>query len=233
MPNLVDLAEVKSILEIDPDDTEEDKKLLFLIEMASDWIEELLDRKGLMFYKSRTQYYSGTGTQSLLLNARPVFNPTTIIVKATETGWYGSNNAFTTATPLTYGSDFCLKLDSEDGLYSKSGILLRLGSYWLKPWVRTWGLLAPFAGDGLGNIQVTYSGGYTIDTLPSALRMAMSFIVGRLRYTLPIAMETTSDGYADRSIGISPSQKDYLLGMVKPMIMPFYKNWSFGGMAKQ
>ena len=64
-----DLREIKSVMGIDPGDTSVDKSLNFYIEQASAWIEELLNRPG-MSYKSRTEYYKGTGTQKILLKSR-------------------------------------------------------------------------------------------------------------------------------------------------------------------
>ena len=67
-----DIQELKSVLEIDPGNTSEDKKLLLVIEWASAWMEEILGRPG-FGYKARTEFYSGTGTQTLLLRSRPVY----------------------------------------------------------------------------------------------------------------------------------------------------------------
>ncbi len=223
---LTDLRELKAILEIDPDNTAEDAKLLFLAEWASDWIEELLNRKNRLFFKSRTEYYGGSGTQQLLLRARPVFTTPTIQVYSDDTGYFGSNpDGFNASTLLTYGDDYCLVIDQDDGS-SRSGILVRMQGYWFKPSVRQKGLLTPFIGNAYGNIKVVYTAGYTIDNLPSQLRAATNFLIARMRAILPLGMEVASESYEERSISLIAERRDYLLAIIKPMIYS-YRNWSW------
>lgn len=229
-PPITDLLELKSYLEISPDDTEEDKKLFFLIDLATNWIEELLDRS--LFLKERTEYYSGTGTQQLLLNCRPIIDPTSVVVVTNQTGYYGSNPNTSGETALEYGGNngFAVKLDGNDNdgnPISKCGILIRIGQYWEKPQVRTWGLLSPFLGNGFGNIKVTYTAGYTIDSMPALLRGACNFLVARLRYILPVGFELSGDSYEEKNYSFASSQKQYLIGQVWPMLQNF-RNWNFG-----
>lgn len=221
---LSDLREIKKILEIENGDTSEDAKLNFFIEYASQWIEEVLDRPG-MSWKSRTEYYKGTGTQKLLLKSRPVFTTPTIQVFIDEAGYYGAPaDSFSTTPPtLVYGEDFALQIDQEDGS-SRSGILLRMNNLWPKPTVRQTGLLSPFIGEGFGTIKVIYTAGYTVDMLPAGIRLACNLLVSRLRYIFPLGIELNSEGYEERSIGIVTSEKEKLLTLVKPLILP-YKNW--------
>lgn len=217
-----DLSEIKAVLGIDPCNTAENKLLLFLAEWASSWMEEIINRTNFLSLKSRTEYYGGTGTQKLLLRARPVYTDPTIQVYVDESGYFGSvSGAFTaTGSQLVYGTDFCLDI-KEDGQPSRSGILIRRNAYWQKPWVRAQGLLTPFPGEAYGNIKVIYSGGYTVDTIPAQLRYAANMLVARMRYVLPIGYELTSDSYEDRSIATVTSEKNRILGPVLPMILPF------------
>lgn len=223
---LTDLREVKKVLEIDGCDASEDARLHFFIEWASNIIEELLSRPGLS-YASRTEYYGGTGSQKLLLRSRPVFTTPTIRVFLDESAFYGSaSGAFDPQnTELTFGTDFCLDIDQDDGS-SRSGILVRINDFWPKPSVRQGGYLSPFIGQGFGTIKVIYTAGYTVDTLPPAFRAACNLLVAKMRYIFPLGMEIVGDGYEEKSLSFAPSQIDYLKGLVKPLILP-YKNWKW------
>lgn len=219
-----DLRELKKVLEIDPDKTDEDSKLLFFIEYASDIIESILDRPGLS-YKQRTEFYCGTGTQKLLLKSRPVFLPMTVLVD--EGGFYGSTtNAFDpTICTLEYGRDYFLRIDQEDGS-SRSAILYRLRAAWPKPAYRQQGWLSPYIGPDFGSIKITYTAGYTVDTLPAAFRYACNLLVAKMRGLLPVGMEMSSESYQDRSMAFAPNQRDYLMSLAKPHIL-LYRNWTF------
>lgn len=226
---LNDVNEIKRLLEIPLNHTAEDAKLLLLLRVASDWIGELLDRPDLTL-KSRTEYYDGTGTQNLLLRSRPVYTSTTPQVFVDTSGyWATASGSFnSTTTQLTWGSDFSLRLDPGENGLSRSGILIRIGSTWERPQVRQQGLLSPFIGVGNGNIKVTYLAGYTVDLMPSSIRMAVLFLVSRLRYVLPLGVELGSESYEERSISIVTSEKTKLLALVKPFLSQ-HRNWSFGG----
>jgi len=223
---LTDLTELKAILEIDPNNTTEDVKLNFLITWASAWIEEILNRPGFS-YSVRTEYYNGTGTQRITLRGRPVFQSPTPQVWVDDHGYYGARSgAFDGDNEeLTYGNDFTIAWDQPDGT-SRSAILVRIGNYWDKPTVRSAGLLSPYIGPAFGNVKVTYAAGYTVDTLPVVFRMATNLLVARMRYLLPIGMEIGSESYEERSISVISDSKQYLTGLIRPMILP-YRNWSF------
>lgn len=223
-----DLRQLKSELGIDRCDTSEDLNLGFFLETASSWIEEWFNRPGI-FYKERTEYYNGTGTQNLLLRSRPVYTTPTIQVLVDGAGYYGSaSGAFTNQnSQLTYGTDFCIQIDQEDGT-SRSGILVRINNYWPRPFVRTAGLLSSFLGQQYGGVKVIYTAGYTVNNLPAVFREACNLLVARLRYIWPLGVELNSESYEDRSIGIVTSEKSKLMALVVPMLMSF-RNWKFGG----
>lgn len=223
-----DLLEIKSMFQIDPNDKSEDKSLGFILEMASSWIEQAINRPGLT-YKQRTEYYNGSGTQKLLLRHRPVFlTPSLPSVFVDENGYFGSvSGAFTDSTStMVYGVDYCLWLDGDDLTKSKNGILVRINDIWPKPMVRQAGYLSPFVSTGFGSIQVNYWAGYTVDTLPAAFRMACDLLVAKLRFIFPLGLELNSDAFEDKNIAIAASQKQYLMSLVMPMLMPF-RNWTF------
>ena len=219
-----DLNELKSILGIDRGDTSEDRNLLFYIEMVSSWIEELLNRPGFT-YKSRTEYYDGTGTQKLQLRSRPVFITPTIQVYGDESAYWGSvTDSFNaTTTSLTYGTDFALRIDQENGTSSRSGILIRIGDYWNKRSARVHGLLSPFLDYSYGSYKIIYTAGYSVDTLPPVFRLACNMLIARLRYVMPLAVELSSESYEERSISVELKP---FLEEIKIMLLP-YRNWKF------
>lgn len=231
-----DIRELKTLLEIDPSDTSSDKKLSFFNEHAANIIEELLDRD--FTYKSRVRYYDGTGTQKLLLRHRPVYpSPpapfSSLAVIVDEAGLYGTapnsygNNAAN--KPLVYGTDYTLKIDMDDG-GSRSAILYRINEFWPKPFSRVRGMLTPFVGVDMGSVQVTYTAGYTVDTLPAGFREAAGLLIARMNSLWPLGLPLNSESYGDSagSVGMGYFNQfhDLLTGLVKPLLY-MHRNWSF------
>lgn len=225
-----DLQELKSALDIDPENTSEDVKLNFILTTVSSWMEELLNRD--LSLKTRTQYYQGTHTNLLPLKNRPILTDVTPRAWVDDHGQFGqAEGSFSSETELTYGSDFGLNLDLDtdnDGIddASRSGILVRFDNFWHRQSTRQKGLLSPFLTSPKGTIKVTYKAGYTVATLPPAFKGAVDLLAARLRYFLPTGLEMQSESYEELSIGVALQQKEPLLGMVKPMILP-YRNWTF------
>lgn len=220
---LSDLNEVKKILAIPVENTTEDVQLSLYLEFASGLIEEVLNRS--LFFRSRTEYYDGTGTQRLNLRSRPVYTTPAIEVWHDRDGWYGSNSDAFQGNPMTYGRDFCLVIDQDNGT-SRSGILIRINDVWPRFSYREQGYLSPFVKKGMGNIKVIYTAGYTVDDLPAPLRAACDLLVARYRYVFPLGMELSSESYEERSISNMANARDYLLSLIKPMVYP-YRNWSW------
>jgi hypothetical protein len=244
---LCDLLEVKAVLDINPRKTSEDKKLLFFIEWASKWIEELLGRQGLMDKKERTWYARGTGTQNLALPARPVFLSPLPRVFVDENGYYGSTDDSFDAdkTELVYGNNnndnemqggkFCLDLDLDmdgDGVpdASRSGLLVMINNLWPRPSARQRGWLTPFVTQSQGNVKVVYTAGYTPDTVPSELRAATVALVAKMRRFFPLGAYLTGESYEDRSVSYFIPHKRTWLAEIYPMILS-HRNW--GGMGAQ
>lgn len=214
---LTDLRELKAELEVLDSDTVEDKKLLLFAEAASDMIEEYLGRK--VGKEARTEYYSGTNTQFLPLRCRPVFTSPTILVSEDSSGFWGTTSgAFPSDTALTYGVDFGLQIDQDDGT-SRSGVLVKINRYWDRPYVRRAGLLSPYFDHANGNIKVTYTAGYSVDKLPAAIRFACNALIMRMNHLMPFGFPTTGDTYEERSLQYQLPQRNVLMDqIVKPLL---------------
>lgn len=237
-----DLREVKAILDIDPANTNEDKKLSLINEWAGDIIEEALNKRPIT-YKQRVEYPKTAGTRKLLLRARPVYppnatgpdgNPTVLTVLVNAGAQQPSD--FNPATDTwTYGVDYTLDIDQEDGISSRSGILIALGggtgggttfgSYWPRDFVRQAGLLSSFMGEPrAGMVQVTYTAGFTVDNLPASFRVAGALLVARLAYIFPVGMELAGDAYEEKALSFVQERRGYLLSLVAPILWDF-RNW--------
>lgn len=223
-----DIRELKSLMEIPTNDLSQDKNILWYAQWASNLIDTFMGRD--LTYKSRTQYYNGTGTQRLLLKNRPVVpSPgsgySTLTVYTDGSGYYGTGSDAFSDNALTYGSDYTLEIDQDDGS-SRCGILVRINKFWERPFYRTGGLLSPFQWTAIGNIKVVYTAGWTVDTLPPQFRMAADLLVTRIAYIFPLGMELSSESYEERNISMNTERKDYLLALIKPLLTPF-RNWKW------
>lgn len=223
MATLTDIRELKTVLEVDQDNPNEDAKLLFMIEWAGDLIEDYLGRK--LERKARTEYYDGTDTPRLQLKARPVLVDGLAVYRQ-DGGYYGqASGAFGPETLLTYGSDYVLDIDQDDGT-SRSGLLVRVNGTWPRTWSRSAGLLASYRTPNPGSVKVTYTAGYTIDTMPSPVRLAANLLVMKLRHLMPLGMELGSESYEERHVSYATRNKEYLLSLIKPILFQ-YRNWSW------
>lgn len=225
---LNDINEIKRVLEIDPRDTSEDVKLNFFITEASKWIEvDILNRPGFSLAE-RTEYYTGTGTSTILLNSRPVYTTPTPQVWIDEYGDFGqASGSFGSGTALTYGVDCWLRIDGQDSK-SRSGILYRRSGFWPNKYVRQVGYLTPYIVPNPGNIKITYTAGYTVDDLPAVFRLAMNLLVARMRNLFPLGMWLGSESYEERGLSYLHDRKSDLLREVRHMIAP-YRNWAWTG----
>ena len=221
-----DLRELKSLLNLPDGFVAQDRNLLFMISMASAWIEDYLGRE--LGSKARTEYYDGTGSFNITLRSRPVFTTPTIRCWVSTDGFWGQpTDSFPAADELVYGDDFVLRIDQPNGVSSRSGILARRKSFWRPSRIREQGYLYPYVDHGHGNVKVIYTAGYTTDTLPEELRFAAATLATKMWHYFPEAAEITSENYEERSITLQlPYQKSYLLGGVKPLLNAF-RNWKW------
>ncbi len=151
-----------------------------------------------------------------------------ITVVHDRNGYFGAaSGSFTppSATTLVYGIDFTLRIDQDDGS-SRSAILMRINNSWLRPSVRQAGYLSPFIWDDQGSYKVTYTAGWTVDSLPAVFREATNLLVAKMRYVFPLGLIIGSESYEERSFSVIEEKKDYWLSLIRPLLFS-YRNYSF------
>jgi hypothetical protein len=230
---LTDIHELKSVLEIAENDDSENASIMLLAQQATSLIEEALGRIGAdltrLYKQERTEYLSGTGTQILLLNFRPVWTTPTPQCWVDEGGYWGqASGAFGSSpdTQLTWGTDFALRIDDGGTGLGRSGLLIRINRDWERPQVRMRGYLSPSMGPAFGNIKVTYTAGFNVDMLPAVFRLACGLVVARLRTLYPYGMLPTSESYEERSVSMSVPDRNKILEFVTEMLWN-YRNLRF------
>lgn len=222
-----DLAEVKRLLDIDPLDTQEDAKLWLYIETATEVIETYINRKNIM-KRARTEYLNGTNTSRLCLNHRPVYSTPQPVMYYSGSSLGGTSaDAFDNAQVIPYGQSYYLEVDDFENGVSHSGILRLARSTFRVPFARSAGMLSPYIISDTGSYKVTYTGGYTLDNLPSAFRQACALLVAKMRFIFPLGLELSSDSFEGVSASIMGNQKDYLQSLIKPLLFT-YRNRRFG-----
>ena len=234
---LTTLPYLKTYLDIPQTDTTEDAKLSLLAEDATSLIEEWLNRNRStsvnftnLAKATRTEFYDGTNTHSLVLRHRPVWTADTgdadPAVRVHDGGYWGeASGAFPADNALTYGDDFVLRVDQPDGT-SRSAILVRIGDFWPRNQVRRRGLLSPYVDDGRGNIRCIYVAGWTADTIPAAFRLAANLLVARLRAFFPYGERISSESYEERSVSYDLPQRDKLFDLIHSILWS-YRNFFF------
>lgn len=101
-----------------------------------------------------TEYYSGDGTNKIVLRRWPVVSVTN--VWQDPAGAYGDGVDAFSGDPLVQGVDYALKIERNGE--SQSGIIERLNGIWSSYGVRRQlGLVSPVVAPLTGNIKVTYT----------------------------------------------------------------------------
>ena len=152
-------------------------------------------------------------------------------VLVNQGGGWSTSNFDSTNDAWTYGTDYALDIDQEDGT-SRSGILWalgggggRLGGLWPRQALRQAGLLSPFMEQPMsGMVQITYTGGFTVDNLPASFRVAGNLLVARLAYIFPIGFEFSGDAYEEKAVSFVQERRGYLLSLISPILFD-YRNW--------
>lgn len=167
---LTTLAQVKTHLQIT--DSALDAQLAALILGVDAAIKSDLRRN--IESASYTEYYSGDWSNVLRLKQTPVSSITNVWLD-TDGHWGQGDDPFADADLLVAGTDYALRIDQSDGT-SLSGMLMKLGGCWPGVVRRSGARLVGEYAAGLGNIKVSYVGGY--ETVPYDITMAANQLVG-------------------------------------------------------
>jgi hypothetical protein len=191
-------AEVKAILGIATGNTSRDAWIDALIPAAEAAVIRFCRRD---FYaaKQHLEYYSGSGTNRLVLKQSPVVAVLGVWEDNQAQGG-SSDDAFADETLLTLGEDYVLELQgssvypasayvSTTGVPNTqpplilSGVVVRLGTVWpsLTRHVSS-GWLAGASVAHQGNIKVVYTAG----DVPEDIKAATAMLIGRLMRVAPI-----------------------------------------------
>lgn len=174
---LTSLEYVKLVLGIST--SSQDAQLSALLEAADAAVKRFTG-----FYierRTNTEFYSGQNTKFIVLRQVPVYSITSVYLD--DAGYYGQGTGFGSETLLTAGTDYDLRLDSDE-TFSESGTLIRIGTIWpMVNQVTAYGKLTAELGPNLGNIKVTYVSGHT--TVASNIQLATAMLVARYLTTAP------------------------------------------------
>lgn len=221
MPNSIPIPDalttrqqVKLLVGIPQVDTLEDALIDMQILAASALITNSCNRTHFLSTNAAnpiTEYYSGDGTSTLIINQYPITSVTSVY--ADDNAYYGSSvGAFGAQTLLTQGSDYCLAVDF-CGAVSERGIIYRLnGGVWNTRYVRDAGMLSAIPANGRGNIQVTYTCGYP--TLPTDLSYAAAIVVARMRSSSTYGQEMASESFEEYSYTLKANEDNLNLGLL-------------------
>lgn len=176
------------------------------------------------YAKVVTEFYSGDGTNKLILRQRPVQAIGSVYVDAD--GYFGEGaDAFPASSLLTAGSDYCLQRDTTTALAEKSkvGILLRIGGVWPDITRQARGLLSGERSGGMGNIKVTSTVGW--GTVPEPTQMAVHMLVGMMRTTQGLGgqIRSLSLDYFSYTLATAAETKDDVLSVKR--LLGIGKEW--------
>lgn len=87
--------------------------------------------------------------------------------------------AFDSTTLLSEGGDYYLDYDNGPGGICNSGLVYRIGYFWISPPVWEWGLITPQGGPPTHNVRVKYNAGYA--SIPASLAGACELLVAKMR----------------------------------------------------
>jgi hypothetical protein len=170
--------------------TDQDAQINAMIPMASQAITNSCNRQFFLATNQCnpiTRYFSGAGDVYLPLTPVPIQSITSIYVDFYGT-WNPAN--FSSGGQLLPADQYALAMDGDDGTYSQSGIVYRRLGWWWDKYQHEGNDLSNYLTYGKGNIQVTFTAGYTY--LPSDLQFACNLVVSRM-------INASSQGYGFRS----------------------------------
>ncbi len=148
-----------------------------------------------------TEYHQGTGTSFFRARQRLVQSITSIYLD--YKGYYGqgTDSPFAAATLLTAGLDYALVPDQPDGTSSRSGLIQRINGTWPATWQYRRGLLNPAVIPGLGNVKITYVGGFA--TVPPEIELAANKLIALIRREAGVGAALTGESYEGYSYSAS------------------------------
>lgn len=180
MSILTTLAKLKTHLGIAVSDTTEDVLLNQILAEIDQVCFRFMKRPQASFVSAAaTEYYDGSGRDTLILKRRPVTAVASVWVD--NKGFYGqAPDAFPTSSLLTVGVDYVSPSLAESE--ENAGLLLCVSDCW---------------PTGRGNIKVTYTAGYS--TIPDDLTLAANLLAAAVRKSAasgqagPLASETLGE----------------------------------------
>lgn len=174
------------------------------------------------FARQFVEFHRGGGTSRLYLRETPVQSISSIYLD-NAAYWGSADGAFAASTLLTDGTDYALVLDDSRGQESRSGLIERINDAWPSIVVRPSGLLAGMPQPGLGNIKVTYVGGYR--RLPGDIELAIARYVATIRNEAKAGgpLESESLDYYSYT-RVSPDMQAKAMGSIQ-QLLGRYKTW--------
>lgn len=154
-------------------------------------------------------YLNGNNTQRIFVQNGPLLSAT---VWLDYSGRYGDNpNGSFANPPLILGTDYSIPYDGQLGddcddsqdttPVCKASMIQRIGAVWPGRWVRTMGLTGALI-PGAGNIKITYTAGWTQDTLPMTVRLAICQIANVILRSAPFGGFLQSESWQGYSYSL-------------------------------
>ncbi len=168
--SLTDLAALKSHMGITTTDAARDTRLSTILDQVVSYMQRRIGRK--LFETTYTEYYKGSGSDTLLLRQTPVQSITSVHVDPDGYWGQGPGTPYDTDDALTEGTDFALDLDDQlisGTAVSTSGALMRIGGVWSMESGIYSNNVSQGTRPGLGNIKVVYVAGYPSADIPPEL----------------------------------------------------------------
>lgn len=189
------------------------------------WVEDAIRKYckwEISAHAGEVEYHNGTGYIDITLNKPYATSVTNVWVD--QTGAYGSGPSAFTGTALTQGTDYALVIDSGT-TYSKSGIIRRLTNnymYWFPSdivYYKSLGGLSyrqgPVWPQGIGNVKVTYSYGFSV--IPNDIKLAVTTAVGTAVNSVKYGFPYSSESLGAHSVSVAVAM-DPQFGAVRQLL---------------
>lgn len=203
---LTGLTATKLHLSIPSSDTTQDAFLTQLLAAAEAAFLRLIDRQ--IEQATYTEYRSGKGHRTLMLNETPVSSITSVHYDPNGLWGQAPDGSFPSATLLTEGVDYALVKDGRNGL-AETGRVMRIPGVW--PGRLQWraGLLSPQSMPSLGAIRVVYVAGYS--SVPAEIPLAIWQTVAELMARRKNGLLKSSESFDGASLAFIQQEASQLL----------------------